>query len=44
MDKKKVLANAQKYKKKSVWKKNSPGAHGAARKGGYYKEATSHMK
>ena len=42
--KKKVLANAKKYKKKSVWKKNSPGAHGAARKGGYYKEATSHMK
>lgn len=41
--KEKVLKNAKKFKKKSKWKKNSPGAHGAARKGGYYKEATSHM-
>lgn len=41
--KKAVLADAKKFKKKSVWKKNSPGAHGAAKKGGYYEEATSHM-
>ena len=43
-NKKAVLDDAKKYKKKSQWKKNSPGAYGASHKGGFYKEATSHMK
>ena len=42
-NKKAVLADAKKYKKKSKWKKNSPGAYGASNKGGYYKKAVSHM-
>ena len=38
-----VLKDAMKYKYKIDWKKNSSGARGAARKGGYYDEAVRHM-
>ena len=42
-NKRAVLKDAKKYKYKIDWKKNSSGARGAARKGGYYEEAVRHM-
>jgi len=43
-DKASVLADALKYKSKSVWRDNSVSAVRFARKNGFYDEATKHMK
>jgi len=41
--KKAVLTNAKKYKWKSDWFKNSQSAYGAAKRNGWFREATYHM-
>ena len=43
-DKPAVLKDAKKYKSKSEWKSNSASAVSAARKNGWFEEASSHMK
>lgn len=43
-DKKNVIKDAKIYVKKSEWKKMSPGAVAASKRGNYYDEATSHMQ
>lgn len=40
----KVLKSAKKFMQTSKWKKGEPGSYSAARKDGYFKEATKHMK
>tara|TARA_B100000315_G_scaffold2855_1_gene2740 strand:+ start:206 stop:1750 length:1545 start_codon:yes stop_codon:yes gene_type:complete len=39
-----VLQDAKRFKHKSEWRKSSGGAHAAALKNGWYKEATKHME
>jgi len=41
--KKAVLSDAKKYKWRSKWFKNSQSAYGAAKRNGWFKQATLHM-
>ena len=42
--KEKVLLDAKKYKRKSDWNKNSPGAYRAAKRYGWFEKAISHIE